>query len=139
MLYEYSRENNISMKAMYEKLWEDINAEGKMSNWNVTKISNDFLDERIATYDKEQDFQVNITDDKEWPYLNGFIRFYNMIMRKRSEGDAFDWSSNNIGTLLIKTFTNFENYNLVEKEMLHSIFTIPGEKYPYWILHSFTL
>ena len=132
-LYHYGREQNHTMKEIYESLLDYIKKDSKKAEWNISDIALRFSQEKLTKHYKTM---ANATlGDDEWKYFNKLEKFYTNLMKSP---EKYNWSTKKLGSFLIKLliwqFSVYKNpcANIFENrsvylDTLHKIFSIPGQ------------
>ena len=103
-----------------------------LQNWNVTKVVNDFLHEKIQEIANDANITITIKDETEWEYFHQF----RMLNGMKS---SFDWYPKNLGKFFVDQLIYSLNTDLSGSydlgmiidsmkvaDILDGIFTVPG-------------
>ena len=149
MLYQYTKETNMSVQNLHQELSVYLNKASKIKKWNIKEAALSFLNEKSENFNTTE-IKISKYDKEEWKFISAMIKFYTLITENNG---IKDWAINheylgllfledkirksnvtkkNLGSILIKTLNLVLNHDMKKCEKpyidrLHQLFTIPGQ------------
>ena len=122
------------MKQIYEELWVKIRGN---SQRNVEDIFYGFFEGGNTSNTDNLPYDIVYELDSDVQELHYFFRLVLFYTKIKEKAMAFDWTSENLGTFMIKSLLALGKYDstgkyrdiIVDDAMpkLHSLFTLPGQ------------
>ena len=136
ILFQYAKEQNISMKDTFQELLDYIEDSSNGLQWNAMDLALSFSEQKDSINNTSL-FSINYIIDEDLKYLNILVRFYTILMEKPN---LFAWGTKNIGSFFIKTLLGQFKSDVWQSQYckqfhgdferhldgLHKLFTLPG-------------